>query len=95
MSSYGQNVGGVTPRSTGDQVVRIELEKSNNFGIVRVPEVDRVAETDCENVGSRPVDQIEVEVVVECRSVEDFGRDFADFPIFFGRSGQVLFRNVE
>jgi len=60
-----------TPLHAGDAVVGADVAELGDLAVHGGPEVDAGAEADCEHVLSRPVNQIEVEVVLEARGIED------------------------
>lgn len=58
----------------------MEFAELGDFGGVGVPEVDAVAEAHCQLVGGAPVDEVQVEIVLEGGSVEHLARHLVDLP---------------
>jgi hypothetical protein len=92
---HAQDVGGRTRAGTGHQVVGRQLHKSDHLRVPRVPEVDGIAESHCQQVSGGPVDQVEVEVVVEGGRVEDLGGDLANLTVLLLLDGEVVFGELK
>ena len=71
-------------RMTGHRsrhVVDPQVAQTSHLRIACVPEVDTCGEANCKKVGRRPVEQVEVVVILKSRRVQHFDRLFAYFPL--------------
>mmetsp|Transcript_45852 Transcript_45852/g.139263 ORF Transcript_45852/g.139263 Transcript_45852/m.139263 type:complete len:444 (+) Transcript_45852:221-1552(+) len=64
-----------------DVVVLGEVAQLGDLGGARGPEVDARAEADCQNIQGRPIHEVQVEIILERRSVEHLERDLGYPPL--------------
>lgn len=85
MRADGEVATALDPGDTGNEVVVGEFAELGDFARGGVPHVDAGAETDAQDVGGAPVDEVEVEVVGEFGSVQYLVGYFGDWPGLFTR----------
>jgi hypothetical protein len=67
----------LNPAHTGDSIV-LQLTELSNSARLGVPHVDGVSQTDTQDVAAAPVNQVQVEIVLQIWSIEDLERDLVD-----------------
>ena len=84
--SYSNILSSITPSNTRHRVrFTLKIAQTRDVTGVGIPEIDRGIETDGENVRRWPIDQIQVEVVLQFGSIEHFEWRLGDFPQLFAR----------
>lgn len=71
----------MAPADTRDLFLRAKVVQFSNFAGRSTPEVDTRPEADGKCVLSRPVNEVEVVVVLQGRGIQDFERSLADIPL--------------
>jgi hypothetical protein len=93
LSVVGSQAEGRPLRSPPDRSNRVgqsQIAKFGHFGVVSVPEIDIGGQADCQEVLLRPIDEVEVEIILQGWRIKHLERHFADFPFGFDGSDQVI-----
>ena len=80
--AHGQVRAFLGPGDGCDSVALAEVDQLAHARRVRVPDVDVLGQRHGQRVRTRPVDQVQIEVVAEVGGVENFVRSRGDFSDF-------------
>lgn len=78
ISTYGQVIAFVAPANTGDLVVTENFAELLHLRGAGAPHVHGLVESDCKDVRGAPVDQVQVEVILELWCIQHFVRHLVD-----------------
>lgn len=93
--SDSQNVRSGTRRRTRDEVIGRQFHQSHYFGVSCIPKVDTVAKPNSKQISRRPIDQVQVEIIIKRRRIEHFGGNLANLPIFWLFDTEMLLRKLQ
>mmetsp|Transcript_63313 Transcript_63313/g.181645 ORF Transcript_63313/g.181645 Transcript_63313/m.181645 type:complete len:360 (+) Transcript_63313:650-1729(+) len=68
------------PTDRGDGILGPKVAELGHPAGASIPEVHTTAQADAQEVGRRPIDQVQVEVVLQLWRIQDLERDLGDFP---------------
>ena len=84
MRSNSKGISSGVKVGTGDHILIPNIDQPHNLRVSCIPQVDRVAKPDGQEIGHGPVNEIKIVVVVKAWGVEDFCWDFVDSSLLFG-----------
>jgi len=74
----GEMLPSLGPTHRGHLVAWAKVMQLRHLAVACRPDVDAVGETDCQVVGRRPVDQVQVEIVLESWRIKNFVGNLGD-----------------
>jgi hypothetical protein len=80
----GQMIAFITPADACNLVIAHNFTQFLNLGSTSTPNVYGFVKTNCEHVGGAPINQIQVKVVLQLRSVQNFVRHLIN-PTWFAK----------
>lgn len=79
------------PANRSHWISRAKVMQLCHLTITRWPDIDAVRETYCKVIVWRPIDKVQIEVVLKGRCVQDFVGDFRNLPRSFTRHNYLIF----
>ena len=80
----------VTKSNRSCRVSYAQITQSERFAVFRVPKVDAGSKTDGDIVLRRPIDEVEVEIVLQGRCLEDLEGHLLDPPVLIFEGNELL-----